>query len=238
MVIRDDKRTKDFGSKVQDVDVTRRVITGLFAHFGSKDRDGDIIVKGAFKKSILENGPNGSSEIAHLMDHDKNKAVGNIVRLEESNEGLYYESEIGDHDLGIDFLKMVQSKIIKFHSIGFSVIKEKFDEKARANIMSELMLYEGSSLQFWAANPNTPILDLKSDQDAMQYLDRLEKFIRTTDCTDETIITLETRLKSLTALLKPVDTTLNDKGADLDSQTIIETLKKSFEEYNYGRKRD
>jgi HK97 family phage prohead protease len=230
MIIRDDKRTKDYGSPVQDVDIKRRTITGLFAHFGSKDRDGDIIIKGAFKKSISENGPNGSGEIAHLLDHKKDKAVGSISFLEERNDGLYYESEIGDHDLGVDFLKMVQSKIIKFHSIGFSVIKEMYDDKSRANIMKELMLYEGSSLQFWAANPNTPVLDLKSDKDAMQYLDRLEKFIRTTDCTDETIITLETRLKSLTELLKPVDTTLNDKGADLDTKSIIEQLKKTFKE--------
>ena len=73
---------------------------------------------------------------------------------------------------------------------------------------------EGSAIQFLGANPETTYIDLKSESDAYGYLDRLEKFIRTTDCTDETIITLETRLKSLTALLKPVDTTLNDKGAD------------------------
>lgn len=223
MVIRDDKRTKDYGSPIQDVDIKRRVITGLFAHFGSKDRDGDVIIKGAFKKSISENGPNGSAEIAHLLDHKQDQAVGHIITLEETNEGLYYESEIGDHNLGIDFLKMVNSKIIKFHSIGFSVIKEMYDDKARANIMKELMLYEGSSLQFWAANPNTPILDLKSDKDAMQYLDRLEKFIRTTDCTDETIITLEKRLKSLSELLKPAKTTL-DKGIADEVLNILSKL--------------
>lgn len=223
MIIRDDKRTKDYGSPVQDVDIKRRVITGLFAHFGSKDRDGDIIIKGAFKKSISENGPKASGEIAHLLDHKKDQAVGHIVTLEETNEGLYYESEIGDHDLGIDFLKMVNSKIIKFHSIGFSVIKEMYDDKSRANIMKELMLYEGSSLQFWAANPNTPVLDLKSDKDAFSYLDRLEKFIRTTDCTDETIITLETRLKSLSDLLKPSKDTW-DKGTADEVLNILSKL--------------
>lgn len=231
MVIRGDKRIKDFGSKIQDVDVKRRVITGLFAHFGSKDRDGDVILKGAFKKSIQENGPMGSGEIAHLLDHKKDQAVGNIIRLEETNEGLYYESEIGDHNLGQDFLKMVESKIIKYHSIGFSVIKERYDEKSRANLMSELMLYEGSSLQFWAANPNTPILDLKSENDAFEYLNRLEKFIKTSDATDDTLQKLELRLKSLSELMKPTKVTSDVEKADFDAKSIIETISKTFEKH-------
>ena len=229
--------TKGINEGFQYTDLKQGVVSGYFAMFGNKDLDGDIIERGAFTKTIQERGPNGKQLIKYLLDHDRYKAVAKIQSLEEDSKGLRYSAKIGTHSLGLDFMKMIESELINQHSFGFVTIKELYDSQAKANRIKEVMMHEGSAIQFLGANPETTYIDLKSDTDAMQYLDRLEKFIRTTDCTDETIITLETRLKSLTALLKPVDTTLNDKGADLDSQTIIETLKKSFEEYDYRSKR-
>jgi HK97 family phage prohead protease len=223
-----EKLTKEFSIPVKDVDSKRRIVTGFFASFGTKDKMGDIIEKNSFKKTISELGPNGTKEIAHLQDHDGKKAVGNIIVLEERNEGLYYESEIGEHNAGTDFLKMVEGKIIKFHSIGYSVIKEQYDQMSKANLLKELKLYEGSSLQFIAANHNTPITGIKSFEDAMSYINRLEKFIRTTDCTDETIIILSEKLKSLQELIKPDASTLPNQEAEKDKQ-IIELLK------NFGK---
>jgi uncharacterized protein len=212
---------KNFANPVSDVDVKKRIVTGFFASFGTKDKMNDIILKGAFKKTIQELGPNGTQEIAHLQDHDSNKAVGNIILLEEQNKGLYYESEIGEHNAGIDFLKMVEGKIIKFHSIGYNIIKEDYDSLSKANLLKELKLYEGSSLQFIPANHNTPFAGMKSFEDVLSYLDTLEKFIRTTDCTDETIITLEKKLISLQGLLKPS----KDTSKGLEADTINEILK-------------
>jgi HK97 family phage prohead protease len=219
------RQIKSFSSPISDVDVKKRIVTGYFASFGTKDKMGDIIVKGAFKKTISELGPYGTQEIAHLQDHDKNKAVGNIVILNEDDKGLYYESEIGEHNAGVDFLKMVEGKIIKFHSIGYSTIKEQYDSLSKSNILKELKLYEGSSLQFIPANVNTPFTGLKSATDALAYLENLEKFIRTTDCTDETIIQLENKLKSLTELMKPLEDTSKNQEADVDQ---IKNLLKTF----------
>ena len=212
---------KNFANPVADVDVKKRIVTGFFASFGTKDKMNDIILKGAFKKTIQELGPNGTQEIAHLQDHDSKKAVGNIIVLEEQAKGLYYESEIGEHNAGIDFLKMVEGKIIKFHSIGYNIIKEDFDGQSKANLLKELKLYEGSSLQFIPANHNTPFAGMKSFDDVLSYLDTLEKFIKTTDCTDETIIMLENKFKSLQELLKPsVDT-----SAIIEAEQIKSILK-------------
>jgi DNA repair ATPase RecN len=155
--------------------------------------------------------------------------VGNIIHLEEKNEGLYYESEIGEHNAGIDFLKMVEGKIIKFHSIGYSVIKEEYDKLSKANILKELKLYEGSSLQFIPANHNTPFTGFKSFTDVLQYMNDLEKFIKSTDCTDETIIQLENKLKSLHELIKPVDTTLEKMKADKEQiKHVLKNLENSW----------
>ena len=45
---------KSIVGEVKDVDTKKRVITGYLSGFDNKDYDGDIIVKGAFKKSIDE----------------------------------------------------------------------------------------------------------------------------------------------------------------------------------------
>lgn len=225
--------TKGINEGFQDTDLKQGVVSGYFAMFGNKDLDGDIIEKGAFAKTIQERGPNGKGLIKYLLDHDRYKAVAKITSLEEDSKGLRYSAKIGTHSLGQDFLKMIESELINQHSFGFVTIKEMYDSQAKANRIKEVMMHEGSAIQFLGANPETTFIDLKSVEDHLQYLDRLEKFIRTTDATDETIITLETRLKSLTELLKPIEITSNDKGADLDSKTIIETLKKTFE--THGR---
>ena len=216
--------TKGINEGFQDTDLKQGIVSGYFAMFGNKDLDGDIIEKGAFTKTIQERGPNGKGLIKYLLDHDRYKAVAKIQSLEEDSKGLRYTAKIGTHSLGQDFMKMIESELINQHSFGFVTIKEFYDSQAKANRIKEVMMHEGSAIQFLGANPETTYIDLKSDKDAMQYLDRLEKFIRTTDCTDETIITLETRLKSLSDLLKPSKDTL-DKGA---ADEVLNILSKLF----------
>lgn len=222
--------TKGINEGFQDTDLKQGVVSGYFAMFGNKDLDGDIIEKGAFTKTIQERGPYGKGLIKMLLDHDRTKAVAKITLLEEDSKGLRYEAKIGTHALGVDFMKMVESGLINQHSFGFIPIKEMYDGQMKANRIKEVMMHEGSAIQFLGANPDTTMIDLKSAIDAMEYLDRLEKFIKTTDCTDETIINLELRLKSLSELLKPVTTTLNEEKAELDTKSIIEQLKKTFKE--------
>jgi HK97 family phage prohead protease len=222
--------TKGINEGFIDQDLKQGVVSGYFAMFGNKDLDGDIIEKGAFTKTIQERGPSGKGLIKMLLDHDRTKAVAKITNLQEDAKGLRYEAKIGTHALGVDFMKMVESGLINQHSFGFVTIKELYDGQMKANRIKEVMMHEGSAIQFLGANPETTFIYLKSESDAMKYFDLLEKFVKTSDATDETLEKLELRLKSLTELLKPVDTTLNDKGADLDTKSIIEQLKKTFKE--------
>ena len=206
--------TKGINEGFQDTDLKQGIVSGYFAMFGNKDLDGDILEKGAFTKTIQERGPNGKGLIKYLLDHDRTKAVARIESLEEDYKGLKYTAKVGTHSLGQDFVKMIESGLINQHSFGFVTIKELYDQQAKANRIKEVMMHEGSAIQFLGANPETTFIDLKSFEDHLQYLDRLEKFIKTTDATDETIIKLETRLKSLTEMLKPTDVTLEKGTAD------------------------
>jgi len=92
---------------------------------------------------------------------------------------------------------MVDSGLITEHSIGFKVIKE--DKKADANYMSELRLWEGSSLTHWGSNDQTPITGVKSlnIEDINTRIKNLDKFCRNSTATDETIELLLIEIKQL-----------------------------------------
>lgn len=189
-------QTKEIGEGFKDVDVEKGIVTGYFAAFGSKDSDGDIIVKGAFAESILKHGPKSSHpRIKHLLDHSRTKAVAKILELKEDDFGLYYESKAGSHTDGQDFLKMVQDGLITEHSHGF--IPQVEEQKSDANYIIKSFLMEGSSLQFWGANSNTPIVSVKNYEKISEQLDKITKSIKSATYTDETFKMLYGRIDEL-----------------------------------------
>ncbi|GAB3324517.1 hypothetical protein GCM10027299_21840 [Larkinella ripae] len=200
--------TKTFDSpcSIKDADPKKGIVTGYFACFGNKDSDGDIIVKGAFAKTIAENGPSSTQpRIKHLLDHNTRQAIGKLTLLKEDDFGLYYESQIGSHALGVDFVKMAESGIITEHSIGYRVIDGKgvdLPDNNHAYQLLEIKLFEGSSLQFWGANPNTPLLGVKSAADLLALLSALEKALKNGDYTDETFKTIQSNYDQIGAILK------------------------------------
>ena len=176
--------------QIKDVDAKKGIVSGYFSAFGNIDSDGDVIAPGAFKKSISEWGPTGKGRIFHLQNHNTNLKLGKLLNLEEDQFGLKYDSKVGSHTLGVDFIKMVESDLINEHSIGFQTINNQ--KRDGYNEIVEVKLWEGSSLTAWGANENTPLTDLKMkgyrDVDSLKTeIKKFEKFIRDSDATDETI---------------------------------------------------
>jgi len=199
--------------EIKDIDGKRGIVTGYFSDFNSIDSDGDIIKPGAFTKSISQNGPKSSKpRIKHLLNHDSSKPLGVITELKEDSKGLYYESQLGTHSLGVDFIKMVDSGLITEHSIGFQTIKynqlkpwNEWKQGEAARELTELKLYEGSSLTAWGANMNTPLIGLKSEQKVKKINDRIDLLIKSMKAgtfTDETFELLEIELKQLQQVIQ------------------------------------
>lgn len=188
--------TKDVAIGFKDISKEKRTVCGYFSHFGSKDYAGDVVVPGAFKDAIALNGVNGTQLIKHLLDHDKKQALGQLTMLAEDQTGLYYESKVGRHTLGNDFLLMVEDGIINQHSFGYYVQEERKSANGD-NELIKLDLLEGSSIQFRGCNPNTPVTGLKTIEQIFEDLTVLEKALRDGKYTDETFIKLEQHIKAL-----------------------------------------
>lgn len=222
--------------QVKDVDGKKGIVTGYFANFDTVDSDGDIIKKGAFVKTISEYGPSARKpRIKHLLNHDPSQPLGVITELKEDNYGLYYESQLGTHDLGVNFVKMVESGLVTEHSIGYRTMKfnqvkpwSEWKEGDTMRELTELKLWEGSSLTAWGANPNTPLTGLKAQFKAEKMgkrIDLLIKALRDGAFTDETFDLLEIELKQLQQAFIDLSKPEPDVKATQDEPVIEATQK-------------
>lgn len=236
-------KADNIGATIMDTDPKLGIVTGYFSRFNNVDADGDIIRMGAFTKTIKEQGPASvQPRIKHLMNHDPSQPLGKLLSLTEDATGLAYESQVGTHSLGKDFIKMIESGLITEHSIGFKIIKrnqiqsyEQYMKNPSAGMfeITEVKLFEGSSLTAWGANPLTPITSLKSGFDvdliiAQQFA--IEKFCRNTDATDETIQMLLLHSKQLAQLI--LDIKNNATLPDDKSTEPVSELLDAIREFN------
>ena len=185
-----------FGS-IEDIDMKNKIVTGYLSSFGNKDYDDDIIMRGAYKKSITER----KNDIYFLNQHDWKQPHGKFNVLEEREKGLYFESTpLIDTSYSMDALKLYQAGIVKEHSVGYQVMKEEYSKNDQANIIKEIKLYEGSNVTL-GANSNTPFTGFKSytlKQVNDQYKQILKAY-RNGTFTDETFGLLDIALKQLQA---------------------------------------
>jgi len=228
-------QTKNTSLKVKGIDLKNRIVEGYFASFDTIDSDNDVFVKGAFAKSISENGPKGTGRIKHLYNHWD--TVGVLQELVEDNNGLRYVSRIGTHSLGEDVLKMVNDGIITEHSVGFELLPDKVEVVNGVRYIKEVKLWEGSSLDKWGANANTPIIKSATERDELvkriaEHMVKLQKAMtdRTTYSDDGYMLlqirinTLNEWVKSLIAVEPPSNGTqmvnepiaTNEKGIDIN----------------------
>ena len=201
-------------ANIMDADPKLGIVTGYFSRFNNVDSDGDIIRPGAFTKTIKEQGPESSlPRIKHLLNHDPSQPLGKLTKLYEDGTGLAYESQVGSHELGEDFIKMIESGLITEHSIGFKIVKRNQIQSYENYLknpqlgqfeITEVKLFEGSSLTAWGANPLTPITSLKSETDIEKIVKQqelIEKFCRNSNATDETIQMLLLHSKQMAQLI-------------------------------------
>lgn len=192
-------------SEIKDVDLTKKTVTGYASKFGNKDLDDDIIMPGAFKKSVAENGPQGTNSILFLWQHNPSQVLAKPTVLKEDAVGLYYEATV---DSGATFaedaLKLIANGLVQENSIGFTTVKSAIiqpdatDWETWYRELYELNLFEHSAVT-WGANPEARMTGMKSmNKEELQNLEKkLLKSLREPGMHDETYKSLEFAIKQL-----------------------------------------
>ena len=117
--------------------------TGYGSVFSTKDQGGDIVMPGAFEKS-LKKWADLDRNVPVYWQHKSEEPVGHWPSLQEDDYGL-----LGDAELWLDdapyartAYRGMKTKSITGLSIGYRVKRAEYDKKAAANRLHELELIE------------------------------------------------------------------------------------------------
>jgi len=184
--------------ELKDIDEGQGIITAYVSIFGNIDSDGDMVMPGAFTKTIGERG----TRMKHLWQHSAWDIIGIPNAMNEDQKGLLVNSKFGSDTFSQDKFKQHADGLITEFSIGYQNIQTnevKTDEPYTELI--ELKLWEYSSVT-WGANSLTHIVEAKGDVETNlksinDRMDKLTKALKNGHYTDETCEQFEIELKQI-----------------------------------------
>ena len=179
---------------LDDLDETKGIVKGYGSIFGNVDSDNDVITKGAYTKTILEN----RGRIKYYKQHDIHTPIGLFDELFEDNKGLGFTARLAlNTKEGKDVMEQIKFGLITENSVGISAVKKQ--QKNGFRELTELKLYEISAVSL-AANPLAGITDAKS-QDQIDYISKrfenLASILRKGNISDDLGYSLEFELLAL-----------------------------------------
>lgn len=117
----------------------RTYIEGYAAIFGTPDLSGDIIVPGAFAKSLERSG----GELPYLWQHDlKGPVIGRVVELAEDTKGLRYKARLSRTQFAADLGVQVADGDVDGASFGYFARRSSGAKGART--LLEVDIFEVS----------------------------------------------------------------------------------------------
>ena len=134
-------------------------IAGYGSTFGNVDHGGDIVLPGAFAKSIQEY-KDSNTMPPMLWMHKMDQVPGKWTSIEEDQNGLYVKGVFADTALGQDTRTLTSMKAVGGLSIGYITKDYKYDSQGN-RLLKEVDLVEQSIVSL-AMNPKAQITHAKS----------------------------------------------------------------------------
>ncbi len=201
--------------QISDIDENLGIVKGYGSVFGNKDSDNDVIEKGAYRRTIKNNG----SRVKYLYQHDITKPIGKMKELYEDEKGLVFVAEVPKTTFGNEVLELMKYGVIDENSVGIMPVKKDYDEDG-VRVIKEAKLYEISAVTI-AANDEAKILEVKGEYDNIDYLtkrfDNLIKVIRKGSVSDDLGYLIEYELEVLKSLIARDNTHQSDEQLTRDN---------------------
>lgn len=157
--------------EIKSIDEEKGSFIAYGSTFENEDLGGDVMVKGAFTKS-LEELP--AEKVYMFYNHDSKEIIGEYISIKEDEHGLLIEGK-----LFVDNIKraaetyfLMKKGLINKFSIGYQIVKKSFDKGRR--MLEEVKLIEVSPVTF-PMNPEAGLIGVKSmkDLDIRQFEQKL-----------------------------------------------------------------
>jgi HK97 family phage prohead protease len=130
---------------------------GLASTYGNVDLGSDMVMPGAFTKTLAEKG----GQVPLLMGHDQRAPIG-LATLTDSPQGLMVKGELVlEADGAKSAYALLKKGVIRGLSIGYDTVKSVMAGGVRQ--LSELKLWE-ISLTAFPMNPEAVVSGVKSEE--------------------------------------------------------------------------
>jgi HK97 family phage prohead protease len=127
-----------------------REFEGHAAVFGNVDAGGDIVLPGAFRRSLAAH-QRADTMPAMFWMHDPTAVPGVWTAIEEDARGLHVVGALVDTPLGNEARTLLQTKAVRGLSIGYRTVTVDFD-RAGHRLLRDVDLWEVSLVSL-AMNP-------------------------------------------------------------------------------------
>lgn len=172
--------------------------------FGNVDLGGDVVMPGAFKRTLAEHKAGGSLPVM-LWQHDHSRVLGKWLDMNEDDRGLVAKGELAPTDLGKEIHELLKMEAVKGLSIGYIPTDIDYDGDG-TRLLKEVDLLELSVVSI-PMNPKAQIQHVKSrlsargeyvptDGELAELKREAEKFLRNRGFSRKTALQCATNLFS------------------------------------------
>jgi len=153
-----------------------REFEGHGSIFGNEDLGGDVVVPGAFKRTLAQHRKAKSLPQMFWM-HDPSRVPGKWLSMSEDDDGLAVKGTLAETPLGDEVHTLLEMDAVRGLSIGYRTIDQDFAEDG-TRLLKEIELWEVSVVSL-PMNPLAQVAHVKSQLSAKgEYVPTAREFER------------------------------------------------------------
>lgn len=154
-----------------------REFEGHGSVFGNEDLGGDVVLPGAFQRTLDGYRKKGTFPQMFWM-HDPSRVAGKWEDMEEDKQGLRVRGRLAKTPLGDELHELLKMEAVRGLSIGYRTVDQDYDNDGR-RLLKELELWEVSVVSL-PMNPLAQVAHIKSQlSSAGEYVPTAREFERT-----------------------------------------------------------
>lgn len=170
-------QTPSFSVPLEFKELSGREFEGHGSVFGNVDLGGDIVMPGAFKRSLESHQKSGTRPQMFWM-HNPEKIPGKWLEVSEDKRGLKVRGKLFDTPLGNEIYTLMKEGAISTMSIGYQPVERDYDKEGN-RLLKRVDLWEVSPVSL-AMNPLAQIAHVKTRlSERGEYVPTVREFERT-----------------------------------------------------------
>lgn len=165
-------------------------IEGYASVFGVVDSYNDIVVKGAFTNTLI----NDAKRVKFCWQHNMDDVIGKIIEMREDERGLWFKAKISNTSKGKDVAILVEDNALDEVSFAYRTKKYLMDEETDIRKLLEVELIE-ISLVTRAANPEAVITSTEKKSEEEKLAEAVKTiFSKVENISDDDLVRLKVKI--------------------------------------------